>query len=298
MAFEAELKRYKAPPQTNEEIESLQVEIEQLLADEAAALEELKSAESARLTVDSQLTSLREEALALEQEEERFWSQYSSHTLTLAKLEEDKSSLSMAVAHDKELLERLKATNVYTDAFCIGHSGGIATMNGLRLGRLPGQTVEWNEINAAWGQTALLLSVLARKLDLSFRGYKLIPKGSFSLIYHYPSNPSTDTEEGEKAVYELYGSGDWKLGQLLQGRRFDHAQVAFLACLKQVLEKAGRMDAEFQAPHAINRDRIGEASIRLQFGSDEGWTRALRCVLVCCNRLLGWVVERERRDVA
>ncbi|SPO27833.1 related to Beclin 1 [Ustilago trichophora] len=357
LAFEAELRRYKVLPpfarvdrqrrgsssssvntereegaeesaaamqkQQREECASLQREISQLLSDETTALSELQEAEAARLDIEAQLAAITEEESALQQEEERFWSQYSSHSLTLSKLEEEKASLAMAVAHDKELLARLQSTNVYTDAFCIGHLGGIATINGLRLGRLPGQPVEWNEINAAWGQTALLLDVLSRKLTIAFRGYRLIPKGSFSVVYryedarsqHYSSvssssssaflphshgNETPDSAEGEesggeKAVYELYGSSDWQIGRLLQSRRFDHAQTGFLACLKQVIDYAAREDPTFQAPHAINKDKIGEASIRLQFGSDETWTRALRHVLVSCNRLLLWVVEREKR---
>lgn len=354
LAFEAELRRYKVLPrhpagelprrassssssttssatagegaediaalqqQHREECELLQREIDQLLSDESAALTELREAESARLDIEAQLAAIIEEESALEQEEERFWSQYSAHSLTLSKLEEEKASLAMAIAHDHEVLARLQATNVYADAFCIGHSGGIATINGLRLGRLPGRPVEWNEINAAWGQTALLLDVIARKVNLAFRGYKLIPKGSFSVVYRYedarsqhhssastssphpasshdPTSETTEVEEGgRKEVYELYGSSDWQIGRLLQSRRFDHAQTGFLACLKQVLEFVEGVDGEFRAPHVINKDKIGEASIRLQFGSDETWTRALRHVLVNANRVLMWVVDREK----
>lgn len=351
LAFESELRRYKLLPskpaqrsstassaeagpssaddmaalesEARKECVALQREIAQLAEDEATALAELDEAETARLAVETELEAMRIEERALEQEEERFWSQYSSYTLTLSKLEDEKSSLGTSIAHDRQLLARLRASNVYTDAFCIGHSGGIATINGLRLGRLPGQAVEWNEINAAWGQTALLLDVIARKLGVGFRGYRLVPKGSFSVVYRYEdthshrysassttaassilpaapggidSNVEEVDEEGEKAVYELYGSSDWQIGRLLQSRRFDHAQTGFLACLKQVVDFAGRHDAAFQTPHAINKDKIGEASIRLQFGSDETWTRALRHVLVTCNRVLMCTLEREKHQ--
>ncbi len=73
---------------------------------------------------------------------------------------------------------------MYNDAFCIGHDGVFGTINGLRLGRVPGVPVslvhcihsshlisiqvEWAEINAAWGQTLLLLYTIARKLDFTF----------------------------------------------------------------------------------------------------------------------------------
>jgi beclin 1 len=79
-------------------------------------------------------------------------------------------------------LEKLQKTNVYADAFNIGHDGGLATINGLRFGRLPAVQVEWGEINAAWGYTLLLLKTIARKLSYEISGYRLIPMGSFSKI--------------------------------------------------------------------------------------------------------------------
>lgn len=38
-----------------------------------------------------------------------------------------------------------------------------------RLGRLPSVPVEWTEINAAWGQTVLLLHTMASKLKYGCR---------------------------------------------------------------------------------------------------------------------------------
>lgn len=59
-------------------------------------------------------------------------------------------------------LERLRHTNVYNDAFHIWHEGPFATISGFRLGRTPSFPVEWDEINAAWGQAVLLLHTLAQ----------------------------------------------------------------------------------------------------------------------------------------
>lgn len=55
------------------------------------------------------------------------------------------------------------------------HSGQFGTINNFRLGRLPSVPVEWNEINAAWGQTVLLLHALANKMGLKFQRYLQIP---------------------------------------------------------------------------------------------------------------------------
>jgi len=51
------------------------------------------------------------------------------------------ASLRAAYAADYATLEKLERTNVYNDAFCIGHDGVFGTINGLRLGRVPGVPV-------------------------------------------------------------------------------------------------------------------------------------------------------------
>lgn len=57
--------------------------------------------------------------------------------------------------------------------------------------------------------------------------YKIVPLGSYSRIEELPPSKST---------YELYASSDMTPARLLQNRRFNHAMVAFLECLRQLLE--------------------------------------------------------------
>jgi beclin 1 len=66
--------------------------------------------------------------------------------------------------------------------------------------------------------------------------------GSFSRI---------EKTTGDKATYELYGSGN--VGRLLHNRRFDFAMVAFLDCLRQVMEfvKSQDPNVEFQHQYVI-----------------------------------------------
>lgn len=91
-----------------------------------------------------------------------------AHTLSTAKTQLLLSS---------SLLEHLENTNVYNDAFQIGHvpltgdsgrSVTVGTINGLRLGGRP--TVDWDEINAAWGLVALCIDRLAAKVGCTFEG--------------------------------------------------------------------------------------------------------------------------------
>jgi len=179
------------------------------------------------------------------------------------------------------VLDTLERTNVYNDAFCIGHDGVFGTINGLRLGRVSGGHVEWTEINAAWGQALLLLYTIARKLDYTIENFRLVPMGSFSRI----------EKISDKSSYELYGSGDLHLGRLLHNRRFDYAMVAFLDCLRQVIEYVKSQDSSADFPHPIVKDKIGDVSIKLQFGVEEAWTRALRHVLLALKLLLKWTTS-------
>jgi beclin 1 len=66
--------------------------------------------------------------------------------------------------------------------------------------------------------------------------------GSFSRI---------ERTTGDKASYELYGSGDLHIGRLLHNRRFDFAMVAFLDCLKQLIDYAKSQDPRVEFPHTL-----------------------------------------------
>jgi len=105
--------------------------------------------------------------------------------------------------------------------------------------------------------------------------------GSFSRI---------ERTTGDKATYELYGSGDL-LGRLLHNRRFDIAMVAVLDCLKQIIDWVKTQDASVEFPHQVIKDKIGDSSVKLQFNQEEAWTRALRHVLLALKILLKWTTS-------
>ena len=79
-------------------------------------------------------------------------------------------------------LDRLRQTNVFNATFHIWFSGYFGTINNLRLGKLPTAPVTWPELNAAWGQTVLLLHSLARKTGFKFSKYNLVPHGNTSYV--------------------------------------------------------------------------------------------------------------------
>nr|CAG8504306.1 15222_t:CDS:2 [Entrophospora candida] len=196
-----------------------------------------------------------------------YWNEFNNFHNQFQTFQNERDSINLKYDHDTKLLEKLHKTNVYNDTFCIGHDGNFGTINGFRLGRLPNITVEWHEINAAWGQTLLLLVTIANKLNVTFKNYRLIPLGSFSRV---------EKIDGDNIVsYELYGTGDIATGRLFQNRRFDSAMVGFLNCLQQLGECVESKDSKLKLPY------------RLQFNPEE-WTRALKYTLANIKWILAY----------
>ncbi len=73
----------------------------------------------------------------------RFWIAHNNHLLTSTEQTAQLESLRAAYIHDSAVLDSLERTNVYNDAFCIGHDGVFGTINGLRLGRVSGGHVRF-----------------------------------------------------------------------------------------------------------------------------------------------------------
>ncbi|KAJ3934893.1 MAG: autophagy protein Apg6-domain-containing protein [Lentinula lateritia] len=280
IAFEKEVRKERERESQGLTKEEAEKKIEKLKLDEQLAVEQLKEAEKERLQLDEELRVLEQEEKQLELDEANFWRNHNDNILSVDQKNMQLATLRAAYAADSAVLEKLERTNVYNDAFCIGHDGVFGTINGLRLGRVPGVPVEWAEINAAWGQTLLLLHTIARKLDYKFENYRLVPMGSFSRI---------ERTSGDKASYELYGSGH--LGRLLHNRRFDFGMVAFIDCLKCLTDYIKSQDPSVDFPHLISKDKIGDVSIKLQFNQEEAWTRSLRHVLLALKICLKWATN-------
>ncbi|KAH0143024.1 APG6-domain-containing protein, partial [Aureobasidium melanogenum] len=197
---------------------------------------------------------------------------------------------------DTKLLETLQRTNVYNDSFCIDHDGPFGTINGLRLGKLADHSVEWPEINAAWGLCVLLLTVVAEKLGYTFHGYRPLPIGSTSKIekLEYPANDQSRSGKPKITTLDLFCNSDLPLGLGFLHRGFDNAMVAFLECLRQLGEHVeqspsyvGASALSRKLPYKINKDKIGDNSIKLgTFNQEEAWTRACKYTLTCCKFLL------------
>ncbi|XP_026950658.1 beclin-1 isoform X6 [Sagmatias obliquidens] len=191
-----------------------------------------------------------------------------------------------------ENLEKVQAEAERLDQEEAQHSGQFGTINNFRLGRLPSVPVEWNEINAAWGQTVLLLHALANKMGLKFQRYRLVPYGNHSYL---------ESLTDKSKELPLYCSGGLRF---FWDNKFDHAMVAFLDCVQQFKEEVEKGETRFCLPYRmdVEKGKIedtggsgGSYSIKTQFNSEEQWTKALKFMLTNLKWGLAWMQKNKHQ---
>lgn len=304
------LRRANTDVPSTEEVKAADAALEAAKTAEAAAISNLENLEVEKAELDAQLAALEAEARQLNQEENAFWKDRNAFNSTFTEFQNERDALTTRYAHDAQVLNQLQRRSVYNDTFNITHDNHFATINGLRLGRLPSPYVDWPEINAAWGQTCLLLATLAERLGYKFQGYELHPMGSTSTISKLEVKGNTAVAESRQSSaatspsvsqqrLELYSSGDFPINFGFLHRKFDTAMVAFLECLRQLGEfvenqgihagsslSVGMGGPGVKMPYEIRKDRIHDQSIKLALNKEESWTKACKYTLTCCKYLL------------
>ncbi|CAI6331617.1 unnamed protein product [Periconia digitata] len=320
------LRRANTDVPSAEEMKAAEASLQKARKAEAAGIIRLEQYETEKTELDAQLAALEIESRQLDQDESDFWKRRNSFSSKLSSFQNERDALVTKHAHDQHLLTQLQRRSVYNDTFNISHDSHFATINGLRLGRLPSPYVDWPEINAAWGQTCLLLATLAERLGFKFQNYELLPMGSTSVIVKMEGKSGTtlgnSTTTDARSVassaaatsssspaarpqrLELYSSGDFPINFGFLHRKFDNAMVAFLECLRQLgefVEASGSSPTPssttsspaassgtggMKLPYEIRKDRIHDQSIKLALNKEEAWTKACKYTLTCCKFLL------------
>ena len=264
------------------QMDELDAELEELRHEEEMLKSKLLKTEEHRREISAELEVQKERETRLKAEEQDYWREFNEHQRHILQFKDDQISVQYQLHYTTEQLNRFKKTNVLNVAFHIWHNGHFGTINGLRLGRLQTVPVDWSEINAAWGQTAFLLSTLARVAGIKFERYNLFPYGNQSFI---------EVLDGKRRILPLYSSAGLRL---FTDSKFDAAMVAFLDCLgqlKQYIEASSY--PHFMLPYKINKDQIGDGkesySVKTQFNTPERWTKALKFILTDLRWALTWV---------
>ncbi|XP_063934518.1 beclin-1-like protein isoform X3 [Zophobas morio] len=246
------LKCFIKPLQYREE-EELEKDLQKLLSEEAELQQELETKKQEVSRLESELNRIKKSCVELQSSLEK-----QSYADIEARYEREASQGESA---------RLDFTVI----------GPFATINRLRLGRLPEAQVDWHEINAAWGYTLWFLSAMADKMGFAFGGYKLVFLGSRSEILQLDS--------GQR--WGLWAPGGFKA---LWARRFDQAALLFLRCLRQFERYLAHIDYQVELPYEISGEMVGGKRLRLQApGTEVEWTAACRHTLLNLKWCLAWL---------
>jgi beclin 1 len=262
-----------------------------LASEEASLAAELAEAEAARARAEARLGRLRRQRAALAALQAGLWATHREVQARLLGGRQAMDALGVACARQREALARLRCLRVQSDAFFIWHSEPFATINGARLGRLPGRVPEWAETNAALGQMALLLSLTAARLNYAFKRWRIIPMGSYSKI------GAVDDERASKQ--ELW----YDTSAFFPAAKLSSALKPLMVCMAELgahvegldRDKHGGQAQPSFLPHpvSVGGERVGDLPVALSSGKDVPWTRAMR---MAATNLKWLVAYAERLD--
>ncbi|KAH9403767.1 Beclin-1 [Tyrophagus putrescentiae] len=272
-----------------EEIEELRTQLKSMQLTQASMIAELKELNKEQKRVEDDVEKNLNELKRLKTDEDRYWHEYNNVKYNFFQCEEEQSTLENKLRYAKTFYGKLKSTCVFNATFHIWHSGDFATINGFRMGRLESMQVDWNEINAGWGQCALLLSSLANKIGLTFKRFKIVPYGNYSFI--------ESLEADKSKQLPLYTSGGLKY---YFNQKYDQAMVAFLDCLKQFNDECHRQDEGFKLPYEMDlKGNISDLqhniklSIKISINTEDKWTKALKLMLTNLKWGLAFVSNKH-----
>ncbi len=118
-----------------------------------------------------------------------------------------------------------------------------------------------------------------------FNKYQLVPYGSHSYIKNL----------ADEKNLPLYGTGGFKM---IFDTKFDQAMVAFLDCLLQFATEV-QSKGVFSLPYEMDKGKIRDNnsdqwySIKLQFNSEDSWTKACRFMLTNLKWGLAFVSNKN-----
>ncbi len=262
-------------------------------AEEAALRAELAEAEAERARAAGALARVRAGRAALAALHRGLWTSQAEVAARLRAGREAMDALQVQCARGREALARLRCLRVHSDAFFIWHSEPYATINGARLGRVPGRAApDWAEFNAALGQMALLLSLTAARLNYVFKRWRIIPMGSYSKV--------AKVEDERASMQEL----SYDSTAFFSASRLSSALKPLMQCMGELGAHVEALEAERHGggqgarqdflPHPISAsgERVGDLAVAL--GKDVPWTRAMRMAATNLKWLCAYAEKLEK----
>lgn len=167
----------------------------------------------------------------------------------------------------KDELTRLDSIFLLNEAFHIWFDGHFGTINNFRVGRLPVQNVEWNEINSGLGYMVLLLDRISEQIKFEMKGIKLIPYGSFSKI------------QVNQNQYDFFGGQGYSL---FWNSKFNQALYGYFDYLSEMISKFS-----INVPYEMENYEINKVPIK--YGNDEKFTKSMKFILTNLKWILFFI---------
>lgn len=243
---------------------------------EADLLLELSGLQEEHEWLQEELDKVRKSTEEVEEEEYRYWRQFNEYKLQYDQFVDERDSLTRRIELTQTKLQELQNTDIFDECFHIvlaSPDNCFGSISGFRLGTSSQIKVPWHEINAAWGQAALLLHTLAKQCSFQFSRYEIVPKGSYSYMLRRSDNYQ----------YELHAQGN--RFSLVANRRYDKAMQFFLSNLNEMCTWWHSRNPRFQPPLRMEEAAVGGKSIKFQFNSDDAWTEGMAALLVNLRHL-------------
>eukprot|EP01104_Vermistella_antarctica_P011062 TRINITY_DN3039_c0_g1_i6.p1 TRINITY_DN3039_c0_g1~~TRINITY_DN3039_c0_g1_i6.p1 ORF type:complete len:432 (-),score=96.31 TRINITY_DN3039_c0_g1_i6:64-1359(-) len=258
---------------------SLMEELKELEQEELEILAQIETESKLEENLQHELSALKQvESNEIVPKEEEYWCRYNQIASDVMHAVDERDGLRAQVAWREAEIDRVGRLKVFDELFKIGHTGQIATINGLRLGTLNEQRVESPEISAAWGEATFLLFTLSKRLQYSFKRYFPFPLGAKSKM----------TKASDKSTYPLCPNRSNFLNFLFVDSKYHEAMVGFLCCVWELEHHLQSTYPNFELKYRISGDKIGGLSITRAEEDPPRWTKALTYLLFDLKILLAW----------
>lgn len=156
----------------------------ELQAEEAALEREKAQLQEEEHRLQEEMLAILQDRSNLERKEEEFWNMANKIEIDNIELEEESTFTRQQIMSFNSELDRLSKIYILNEVFDIQiRDGSIPTISKLHMGWLPDTgSINWDETNAGFGHTLLLLNYLCVRNGISIPNVEFEPLGNISSI--------------------------------------------------------------------------------------------------------------------
>lgn len=155
-----------------------------LQEEEAALMKEKSELQGEERKLQIEMLELLKGRSDLEKKEEEFWDMANKIEINNIELEEESTFTRQQIMSFNSELDRLSKIYILNEVFDIQiREGSIPTISKLHMGMIPDTgSVNWDETNAGFGHTMLLLNYLCVRNNIKIPNVEFEPLGNISSI--------------------------------------------------------------------------------------------------------------------